>query len=157
MPRRDMKRRDQIRLTPEEQREFLETQQTIVLCTIDPRGYPHAVAMWYCVEDGAVLMTTYAKSQKVMNIRRDPKVALLVESGRTYDTLKGLMIRGRAEILEDLDLCVRVLTKIHEKGGGSVPPGVEEAMRERARKRVVLRVRPERVASWDHSKLGGTY
>jgi PPOX class probable F420-dependent enzyme len=152
-----MNRRAAIQLTPEEQREFLETSRTAVLSTIDRRGYPHAIAMWYVIEDGCALMTTYAKSQKAVNVRRNPKVALVVESGTTYDTLKGVLIRGTAELIDDEETCLSVLMRVHEKMQGSIPDGIEEALREQARKRLVIRVRPERVSSWDHSKLGGTY
>ncbi len=152
-----MSRRDAIQLTADEQEQFLKHTRTIVLSTLDPRGYPHSVAMWYEMEDGGFVMTTYAKSQKALNIQRDPKVALLAESGATYDTLKGVLIRGRAELIHDLDTCVKVLSRIHRKMMGSMPEGIEAALKQQARKRVVIRVTPERVSSWDHSKLGGAY
>lgn len=152
-----MKRRDAIQLTPEERAEFLRQTRTIVLSTIDARGYPHAVAMWYVMDDGCALMTTYAKSQKTVNIQRNPKVALMAETGTTYDTLKGVLIRGRAELIHDVEHCVQVLTRIHQKMMGAMPEGIDEALRRQARKRVLIKVIPERVSSWDHSKLGGTY
>jgi nitroimidazol reductase NimA-like FMN-containing flavoprotein (pyridoxamine 5'-phosphate oxidase superfamily) len=113
--------------------------------------------MWYGMDDGCCLMTTYAKSQKARNIERNPKVALMAESGATYDTLKGVLIRGRAELAHDVDACVNVLTRIHRKMMGSIPTGIEDALKMQARKRVLIRVIPERISSWDHSKLGGTY
>lgn len=152
-----MKRRNAIQMTPQECEDFLRDSRTVVLSSIDPRGYPHAVAMWYVMDDGRVQMTTYAKSQKALNIQRNPKVALMAESGNTYDTLKGVLIRGRAELSRDVDACVQTLTRIHQKMSGSIPEGIEEALKEQARKRVLITVFPERVSSWDHSKLGGTY
>ncbi len=152
-----MKRRHAIELDAEERRQFLDETRTIVLSTLDRRGYPHSVAMWYVMDDGCCLMTTYAKSQKVLNIRRNPKVALLAESGDTYDALKGVLIRGQAQLVNDPDVCVKVLTRVHGKMTGAMPEGIEEALKLQARKRVVIRVVPERVSSWDHSKLGGTY
>jgi PPOX class probable F420-dependent enzyme len=153
-----MNRREQIALTADEQRRFLAESKTIVLTSIDRRGYPHPVAMWYVVDpDGSVLMTTYAKSQKAMNLRREPRCALLVESGTTYDVLKGLLVRGRASLDEDTEHAVDVLERIHRKHGGEQPPGLRDVLRAQARKRVVIRVHPERVSSWDHRKLGGVY
>ena len=152
-----MKRRNAIQLTGDEQNEFLDRTRTIVLSTLDPHGYPHSVAMWSVMQDGRCLMTTYAKSQKARNIERNPKVALMAESGATYDTLKGVLIRGRAELIHDVDACVNVLTRIHGKMMGAVPAGIEDALKIQARKRVLIRVSPERISSWDHSKLGGTY
>lgn len=153
-----MSRRDAIRLSPEEQEKFLAEHPTITLCSIDHHGYPHAVAMWYCVDDdGSILMTTYAKSQKALNIQRNPKVALQVEAGVTYDQLKGVLIRGQAELIRDTDRCAGVLARIHQKMGGEAMPGIEQAMRAQASKRVIIRVPRERVSSWDHGKLGGVY
>jgi len=152
-----MKRRSAIQMTPQERDAFLQQTRTIVLSSIDGRGYPHSVAMWYVMDDGCALMTTYAKSQKALNIRRNPKVALMAESGTTYDTLKGVLVRGRAELSSDVDACVRTLTRIHEKMTGAMPEGVEEALKEQARKRVLIKVIAEHVSSWDHSKLGGAY
>lgn len=152
-----MSRRDAIQLTPDEQRQFLATAKTIILSTIDRHGYPHAVAMWYVMEGDDCLMTTYAKSQKAVNVQRNPKVSLLVESGVTYDTLRGVLIRGHARLESGLDTCLSVLMRVHAKMLGSQPPGLEDALRQQARKRVVIRVTPERISSWDHGKLGGAY
>ena len=94
MPSAMPSRRSQIALTPAEQRAYLEGAHTIILTTLDRHGYPHSVAMWFVVDpDGTVAMTTFRKSQKVKNVERDPRSALLVESGREYSDLKGLLQR----------------------------------------------------------------
>ena len=154
-----MQRRKTIALSPEEQRRFLEASHTIILTSLDRQGYPHSVAMWYVADpDGTVLMTTFAKSQKAVNLRRDPRCALLLESGRTYPELKGLLVRGRAALDGDVEHVLDVLARVHAKYNAPGPAdGLREAMRGQARKRVVIRVRPERVSSWDHAKLGGAY
>lgn len=153
-----MNRRRLIEMTPEERRAFVAENQTIILTSIDHRGYPHSIAMWYDVDpDGSFIMTSYGRSQKILNMQRNPKVALLVESGKTYDQLRGVLIRGRAEIIPDVERCVDVLVRIHRKMGGALQPGIEDAMRAQARKRVLIRIIPERVSSWDHRKLGGVY
>jgi len=153
-----MNRRRLIALTPEEQRRYLEESHTLVLSTLDRQGYPHSVAMWYVVDpDGVVLMTTFAKSQKALNLRRDPRCALLVESGQSYEQLKGLLIRGRASLEADTERVLDLLARVHEKYNRSPATGLRDAMRQQAAKRVLIRVRPEHVASWDHRKLGGAY
>ena len=153
-----MHRRKEIGLTPEEQRQFLRESHTIILSTLDRRGYPHSVAMWYVVDpDGTVLMTTFSKSQKAVNLRRDPRCGLLVESGRKYEDLKGLLIRGRATLEPDTERVLDLLERVHEKYNRGPAAGLRDAMRQQAAKRVLIRVRPERVASWDHRKLGGAY
>jgi PPOX class probable F420-dependent enzyme len=153
-----MSRRHAIALTPAEQQEFLETAQTMTLASVDRHGYPHLVAMWFVLDpDGTVLMTTYAKSQKALNLRRDPRCTLLVERGLRYDQLQGVMIRGRAILEADVERTLDVLTRIHRKHGGEQPEGLREILRAQARKRVTVRIAPERVSSWDHTKLGGAY
>src|SRR5689334_408203 len=153
-----MSRRAEIAIDDAEQRRYVAEAMTIILVSNGRDGYPHAVPMWFTVDDdGCIYMTTYGRSQKAVNLRRDPKVALLVESGLRYDQLKGVLIRGHAEVLEDLELAVRTLIRIQTKHMGTLAEGVEDVMRQQARKRVVIKITPERVASWDHAKLGGVY
>ncbi len=153
-----MNKRNAIALGDDERRAYLSQAPTIILVSSGRDGYPHAVPMWFLLaDDGCIYMTTYARSQKVVNARRNPKVALLVESGVRYEQLKGVLIRGRADVVEDPELCVRLLLAIHAKHMGPVPPGVEDVMRAQAGKRIVLKVTPERWSSWDHQKLGGVY
>jgi PPOX class probable F420-dependent enzyme len=144
-------------MTAEEQAAFLAESKTLTLSTIDAGGYPHSIAMWFSMIDGLVHMTTFRKAQKVLNIRRNPKVSLLAESGTHYSELRGLMIRGRAELIEDPELCTQILTDIQSRYYGSADASVRDLLRAQAAKRVAIRVRPERIASWDHSKLGGVY
>lgn len=153
-----MHKRSAIELTDDERNRYLAEAMTIILVTMGRDGYPHAVPMWFLVDDdGAILMTTYRRSQKIVNVRRNSKVALLVESGTQYDRLKGVLLRGDGQVLDDEALCVRVLTAIHAKHSDGLAGGVEETMRAQARKRVVLKIVPARVVSWDHRKLGGAY
>jgi hypothetical protein len=80
-----------------------------------------------------------------------------VESGEAYSELKGLLIRGRAEVIEDEAKTLEVIKAVHAKYVGSLTPGIEEAMKAQAKKRVVIRVTAERTSSWDHRKLAGAY
>jgi nitroimidazol reductase NimA-like FMN-containing flavoprotein (pyridoxamine 5'-phosphate oxidase superfamily) len=98
-----MNRRQQIQLSPDEQAALFRERKKAALATIDKDGFPHVVAMNYFAKDGAFYMTSYGKAQKVVNVRRNPKAALMVETGDTYAELRGVMIRGRCEILEDPD------------------------------------------------------
>jgi PPOX class probable F420-dependent enzyme len=152
--------RDAVALTPGEQQTYVAAARTLTLCTNGPHGFPHAVAMWFVVDDeGRVLMTTYRKSQKAVNARRSPKVALHIESGQTYATLQGVLIRGEVEVIDDEDVVFETIKRVHGKMAGAFPDaaGAEDVMRWQAKKRVVLRVTPTRVSSWDHSKLAGAY
>jgi PPOX class probable F420-dependent enzyme len=151
-------RRATIAIDETERRRYIADAMTMILVSVGADGDPHAIPMWFIIdEEDRICMTTYGRSQKAVNLRRNPRVALLVESGVRYDELKGVLIRGTAEVLDDLELCVRVLSRVHAKHVGGVADGVEDLMRAQARKRVVLRITPERVASWDHAKLAGGY
>jgi PPOX class probable F420-dependent enzyme len=150
-----MKRRQQIKLSPEQQTEFLRTARKAALATVDKDGFPHVVAMNFVASEGAILMTSYGKAQKVINIRRNPKVAVMVETGRTYADLRGVMIRGECEIIEDVATVEATMRAIVQKDSGGVE--IARGPLRSASKRVVLRVIPKKIASWDHSKLGGHY
>jgi len=111
--------------------------------------------MNYLAKDGAFYMTSYGKAQKVVNIRRNPKVALMMEAGNAYAELRGVMVRGHCEIIEGADAVRAIFAAMAEARGAtpSRPSGAGNS----APKRVVLKVIPEKIASWDHSKLGGVY
>ncbi len=150
-----MSRRDQIRLTDEEVRRFLAASKTIILTSNGPGGYPHPMPMWFVLgDDGTLSITTYRASQKVKNIQRDPRVSVLAESGTEYSELKGVLLYGRAEIIDDLDTVIDTLIAA---SGQRNDEGIRATLTKNASKRVVIRLKPERVVSWDHSKLGGTY
>jgi PPOX class probable F420-dependent enzyme len=153
-----MKKRDAIKMTEEERRKFLEEARTMILVSNGRDGWPHPVPMWFVIRDGKPLMSTYSTSQKVLNLRRDPRVTALVEAGEQYDELRGVMIRGKAEIIEERPLVEDVQVAFARKYmAGPFPEGAEELIRARAAKRVAIRIVPERVTSWDHAKLGGGY
>jgi PPOX class probable F420-dependent enzyme len=148
-------RRQQIQLSPDEQAAFFRERKKAALATIDKDGFPHVVAMNYVARDGAFYMTSYGKAQKVVNIRRNPKVALMIEAGDEYAELRGVMIRGRCEILDD-EASVRAAFAARAGAQADASP-VQPGALASAPKRVVLRIVPETVISWDHRKLGGRY
>ena len=154
-------RRDLIRMSDEEAQSFLRSSKTIIINSIGPGGYPHPMPMWFALDDdGTVRMTTFRKSQKVRNIQRDPKVSLLAEAGVEYSELRGVVLYGRAEIVDDVGVVSKILLAI---GGGpaaadpATRKAAEAAIAKTAAKRVAILIRPEKVVSWDHRKLGGTY
>ena len=155
-----MNRRAIIALTPAEQRQFLDQGHTMILGANGPKGHPQLTAMWY-VNDGTevIWMTTFAKSQKTKNLERDPRVTLLVETGRTYPELKGLMITAEAEIVRDVERVLDMLERVNVKYNGLEPSKeLRDALRGQASKRVLLKLTPIKTSSWDHAKLGaGVY
>lgn len=153
-------RRDLVRMTPEEVRAYLAAQTRIVCVTNGPNGLPHPVPMNYGIDaQGRILLTSFARSQKVRNLERDPRASLLAESGETYAGLNAVILYADAEIIRDPDDVVRLMREIRaaERLAGSIDPGMSEQVRGSLAKRVVLRFTPFRVVSWDHTKLAGSY
>jgi len=150
-----MARREQIQLSEEEVRSFVGSKKTIILTTNGPRGFPHTMPMWFVQEDdGTIRITTYRASQKVKNIQRDPRVSLLVESGLDYAELKGVLMYGHAELIDDPEVVIETFIA---GSGQRDSEEVRASMKKTATKRVVIRVKPERIVTWDHAKLSGAY
>lgn len=151
-------RRADIALTDEEQQKFLDEGWTLQVASIGPGGFPHLVAMWYVVIDGKIHFTTFGKSQKIVNLRRDPKISVMLESGKGYAELKGLVIEGHAVLIEDTPFTAKVMGLVGQKYNGiPAPTETPEAALKVASKRVVVRIDPVDIYSWDHTKLGGRY
>jgi PPOX class probable F420-dependent enzyme len=153
-----MSRRDQILMTPDELAAFLDEGRDLHVASINADGTPHLVTMWYLREGDDLLFWTYAKSQKVVNVRRDPRATVLVATGEKYEELKGVSITGSTTVVDDLDEVLAFGEKVYEKYWGPIDNDlVRDGVRMMGAKRVVIRVTPVKTTSWDHSKLGGTY
>jgi PPOX class probable F420-dependent enzyme len=153
-------RRDQIKLTDEEQRDLLESERVVTVGSLGPRGFPHLMPLWYVLRGGEIWVWTYAKSQKVKNLERDPRCTLLVETGEEYQELRGVMIEAEAELIRETDRVYEFgveLTVRYTEGIDSIEGDAAAGLQAQAPKRVAIRFRPQRVATWDHRKLGGTY
>jgi PPOX class probable F420-dependent enzyme len=146
--------RQQIVMSTEEVARFLTEQRVATLATIHPSGQPHLIAMWYAVIDGVVWFETKAKSQKSVNIRRDSRVTVLVETGHTYDTLRGVSLEGHATIVEDPDALWAVGVNVWERYNGPYTEEARPMVEFMLTKRVAVRVDVARARSWDHRKLG---
>ena len=154
-----MSRRAQIKLSEDEQRQLLESERVVVVSSISVRGWPHSMPLWYVLRGSEVWIYTYAKSQKVKNLERDPRATLLIETGHAYHELRGVEIESEAEIHRDHELVFEVARELTSRysEGAAVEGEAAEALKAQALKRVAIRFEPKRVASWDHGKLGGVY
>lgn len=151
-------RRNQIALTEDEQKALMDEGWTLQVASIGPKGYPHLVAMWYVVVDGRLHFTTFGKSQKILNLRRNPKITCMLESGTAYTQLKGVVIEGEAEIISDNVETAKIMGLVgHKYSGAPLSDAPSEGQLRAASKRVVVRINPVDVYSWDHAKLGGRY
>ena len=146
--------RSQITMTDDEVAEFLEQQRSATMATLGPSGTPHLVAMWYAVLDGQIWFETKSRSQKAVNLRRDPRITCMVEAGDTYDTLRGVSIEGTGTIVEDPDDLWKVGVSVWERYNGPYSDEVAPLVEFMLHKRIAVRIDVDRVRSWDHRKLG---
>ena len=153
-----MSRRDQITLSDSEIASFLDEQRVVICATNGVRGWPHLMPLWYLVRDGEIWAWTYAKSQKVRNLERDPRATLQVEDGEQYTELRGVMIEAETVVHSVTEDVLEFGLKLFERyGAAATGPEFVEVVRAQAAKRAALQFIPVRTTSWDHRKLGGVY
>ncbi len=148
------KSRDKIRMSEAEIAALYAECRSLQVATLGKDGAPHLTTLWFAVHQGQIVFETYGKSQKVVNLRRDPRIAVLCEAGETYDQLRGVSVRGRAEIIDSGPQLLELMTMLV----GSFHPGLDaqKAAAQAAQmvqKRVVVVVHAEKTISWDHRKL----
>jgi nitroimidazol reductase NimA-like FMN-containing flavoprotein (pyridoxamine 5'-phosphate oxidase superfamily) len=174
-----MSRRDQIKMSEAEVASFLADERTVTCATIGPRGWSHLMPLWYVLRDPAtgeragssaevgsrIWAWTYAASQKVRNLERDPRATLQVEAGELYQELRGVMIESEVIVHPDIEtvstLGQEIFTRYASPRGEApvqeLPPEVAAMVDRQAAKRVALEFVERRHASWDHRKLAGVY
>ncbi len=158
-----MARKD-ITMTDDEVLAFLEEATTLQVATIGQDGFPHVAPMWFVVEHGQVVFRSFTKSQKIVNLQRNPKLTVLAEAGHAYAELRGVMIKGEAKLIDDRDYVLGMYGKLAARY-----PMVDNTPRELsldeleaafgrfATKNTAVVVEPVRTISWDHRKLVGAY
>jgi nitroimidazol reductase NimA-like FMN-containing flavoprotein (pyridoxamine 5'-phosphate oxidase superfamily) len=116
----------------------------------------HVVAMWYGFLEGAIAFETKAKSQKVLNLRRNNTITCMVEAGDTYEELRGVELVGKAEIVEvdEPDRIFELGISVFERYQGPYSEEMKPFVEMMLNKRVVVKVAVDRIVSWDHRKLG---
>jgi PPOX class probable F420-dependent enzyme len=154
-------RRDQIAMSEAEVLTFLDEERVVVCATNGKDGFPHLMPLWYVVRGGELWAWTYARSQKVRNLERDPRATLQVEAGETYDQLRGVMLKCDVEIVRDtaaVETFGRELFGRYTGVGADLPDEVAAMVARQAPKRVALRFAERDRATWDHRKLAtGVY
>jgi len=141
-----------------------EGSKKLIVTTLGRDGYPHVTPLWYAMEGDEIAFRSFRKSQRIMNLQRNPKLTVLVEDGDEYANLRGVMIEGTARLVDDagycLDLYVRLAARYRFFPEGT--PEMSEAdlraeFSRYAAKNVAVVVEPHKTITWDHTKLGGAY
>ena len=147
--------RDAVKLTDEELEEFLATNMKVQVATNGPDGHPHLTTLFYVMVDGQLFFWTYGKSQKIQNLRRDPRLTCLVEDGTDYFELRGATLFGKARLIEDFDTLVDLGGRVAAvmANGADLGEFGDQIVKQQATKRVGVIVEPDKIASWDHRKM----
>jgi PPOX class probable F420-dependent enzyme len=151
------KRRDEVAMTDAELQEFIESQKTIQVATINKDGTPHLVPLWFAVVDGDIVLETFTKSQKVVNLARDPRMTVLLEAGEVYEELRGATIYAEAELVQDVERVHELHMAVLTRNTDIPVETLDKVSRGMAPKKTAIVVKVKRCFSWDHRKLGGTY
>ncbi len=154
-----MKRRDLIRMNNDEIWEFIASQKNVQVATQGKDGWPHLTTLWFAIDEGDVILETFTKSQKVKNLERDDRISLLFESGSEYEELCAVVIYGRAELIRDPEEVHHLHMSVLLRNNTRDYPEemLVEATRSMVHKKTAIRIKPERIVSWDHSKLDVAY
>ena len=147
--------RGAVALTDDEVQTLLDEEIKVQVATIGADGVPHLSTLFYAVMDGKIAFWTYGKSQKIVNIRRDDRVSVLVEGGVEYAELRGVSITGRARLVEEYDDIKVIGSQVVTRMAGGVDLGDlgDQIVSKQATKRVGVVIEPDHVASWDHRKM----
>jgi Pyridoxamine 5'-phosphate oxidase len=151
---------------------FLAEERTVTCASAGPRGWPHLMPLWYVLRGHSskgpgprVWAWTYAASQKVRNLEREPRATLLVEAGEQYADLRGVMLECDVVVHRDLDTVARLGAELMLRNAtprdaaplAELPQEGRALVDAQAAKRVALEFIERRRATWDHRKLGGVY
>ena len=147
--------RNSVAMSEAEVEEFLAGDMKVQVATVGPDGAPHLTTLFYVLDEGRIAFWTYGSSQKVKNLRRDPRITCLVEDGDDYFELRGVSITGRATLLEEYDDIKALGARMTQKMAGDADLGElgEQIVEQQAHKRIGIVVEPDKVASWDHRKM----
>lgn len=159
-----MARKD-ITMTSTEITEFLSGGARVLqLATLDKNGAPHQAPMWFTMDDSRIVFRSFSKSQKIVNLMRDPRLSVLVETGDAYSDLRGVMIQGTATLITDPEYVLKVYGRLAARYPmiGETPvelddESLENAFGRFAPKNTAVVVEPVKTTSWDHTKLSGAY
>ena len=152
------KRRDQIRMTDADVLTFIEERKSLQVATLNKDGSVHLTTLWFALVDGDIVFETFTKSQKIVNLRRDVRITVLLEDGTEYNELRGVSISGRAVLYDDPERVHPLALAVMRRNQPEIPEdALDKVAKMMASKRTAVVVKAERSVSWDHGKLGGTY
>ena len=145
-------------MTEEEVTQFIASQKSLQVATINKDGTPHLSTLWFDVVNGEIVFETFTKSQKIKNLQRDNRISCLLEDGLVYEKLRGVQINGVAELVDSPDQVHQLAKGVMARNNPEIPTeALDEVAEAMSVNRTAVVVKATKVVSWDHQKLGGTY
>jgi PPOX class probable F420-dependent enzyme len=151
-------RREMILMTEEDALEFMESQKSLQVATINKDGTPHLSTLWFDLVDGEIVFETFTKSQKIKNLQRDNRISCLLEDGLVYEKLRGVQINGVAELVDSPNEIHQLAKGVMARNNPEIPiEALDEVAKAMSVKRTAVIVKATKIVSWDHQKLEGAY
>ena len=152
------KRRQNITMSLPEVWEFIGSRKSMHLSSLNRDGSPHLVTMWFTIVDDRIVLVSYKKSQKILNLRRNSQLAVLCEAGNEYHELRGVSINCEAELVDDEERVIAFEKSLILRNQPATSPEQAEAMATKnAPRKTAILVVPGKIKSWDHRKLDVDY
>ena len=151
-------RRELIQMTDDEMAVFIEEQKSLQVACVGSDGWPHLTTLWFAVVDQKIVFETYTRSQKILNLQRNPNITVLLEDGILYEKLRGVMIKGKASLESEPENVEKYAKAVMLRNQPELAEEIlSEAAKQMSLKRTAVIVEPQQIISWDHTKLAGTY
>ncbi|MFF2810291.1 pyridoxamine 5'-phosphate oxidase family protein [Streptomyces sp. NPDC058000] len=142
-----------IMMTPSELDAFLAAQRTCRVATVGTGGTPHVGALWFVWDGTALWLYSITRSKRWAQLRKDPRIAVVVDDGHEYAELRGVELTGRAEFVGEAPRtggnCPELVTP--ERLFAEKNFGLKEMPHDG--RHAWLRLTPESVVSWDFRKI----
>jgi len=134
-------------LTEQEIEEFLGQANVAIVATVGADDQPHAVPTWYEWADGEIVFHTGVGTRKYRNICHNNRVSICVDSKTV--PYKAVVVYGRAatEVATDDERTRRLAIRYLGEALGT-----RYADSLRGTRLVIVRVRPDRIISWDYGR-----
>ena len=139
-------------MSTEECNEFLGAERTCRVATVSGDGAPHVAPLWFAWDGGALWLYSIVKSQRWVDLQRDPRVSVVVDAGEQFHELRGVEITGTVEVVgevprgsdpnETLADPERMFARKYMGGETFYPDG----------RHAWVRVVPNKIVSWDFRK-----
>ena len=151
-------RRELIQMTDDEMAVFIEEQKSLQVACVGSDGWPHLTTLWFAVVDQKIVFETYTRSQKILNLQRNPNITVLLEDGILYEKLRGVMIKGKASLESEPENVEKYAKAVMLRNQPELGEEIlSVAAKQMSLKRTAVIVEPQQIISWDHTKLAGTY